>query len=423
MGHVVSEEGLSPDPDKVLAISALTLPTTSKDMAAAIGLMGYYRKFVLNYSKVEAPLREMRRAPERWKGKVAYSDEERAAFESLRDALTKAPILAHPNWSVPFEVHTDASHKGLGAVLCQKVNGKEIAIAYASRAVSKTEAPWSTWELEALAMIWAVRHFKMYLYNTHFIIRTDSEAARRLVAADDKDAGGRLLRWRLALQEFDYTVIHRSGAKNANADALSRMFLESDDPFDEGPTSIDPLPALNLLMARDGGSAIVNGWGEGEWNTYEELQNSGTAWWRQHDSTWQEPDRLFCSLEESAGDDVEPRERPAHYEGGDSEAWTRKEWIALQVEDERCDRTRRYVEAGSGGAKHFELLEDGMLCKKAAGTYDRRIVVPETLKAFIMKRYHSLPITGHKGRKRTIAMISRRYYWRHMHRDIGPRVG
>ena len=135
-----------------------------------------------------------RKSPERWKGTVLYSDIKRAAFETLRDALTKAPILAHPDWTAPFEVHTDASHKGLGAVLCHKIDGKEAVIAYASRAVSKTEAPWSTWELEALAMIWAVRHFKMYLYNTHFVIRTDSEAARRLVAADDKDAGGRLLR-------------------------------------------------------------------------------------------------------------------------------------------------------------------------------------------------------------------------------------
>ena len=111
LGHVVSEEGLAPDPSKILAISALTLPKTAKDMAAAIGLMGYYRKFVLNYSKVEAPLRDMRKSPERWKGTVLYSDIERAAFETLRDALTKAPILAHPDWTAPFEVHTDASHK------------------------------------------------------------------------------------------------------------------------------------------------------------------------------------------------------------------------------------------------------------------------------------------------------------------------
>ena len=233
LGHVVSEEGLAPDPDKVKAIEAIRLPTTGTEMAAAIGLMGYYRKFVLNYSKIEAPLRNMRRASHRWKGTVQYTEEERTAFTTLRDALTTSPILAHPDWSVPFELHTDASHKGLGAVLCQRIDNKEHVIAYASRAVAKTEAPWATWELEALAMVWAVRHFKMYLYNTHFTIKTDSEAARQLIAADDKAAGGRLLRWRLALQEFEYTVVHRKGTANANADALSRMFLESDDPYDE----------------------------------------------------------------------------------------------------------------------------------------------------------------------------------------------
>ena len=141
----------------------------------------------------------------------------------------------------------------------------------------------------------------------------------RLIAADDKDAGGGLLRWRLALQEFNYTVIHRSEVKNANADALSRMYLESDDPFEEGPTSIEPTPALNFLMARDGGSAIVKEWGDKEWNMYDELQDAGTTWWRQHDSTWQDPDRLFCSMETSAQQE-EGSEGPEAIERGGSKS-------------------------------------------------------------------------------------------------------
>ena len=410
LGHVVSESGLSPDPSKVKAIEALKLPQSAKEMATAIGIMGYYRKFVLDYSTVEAPLREMRNTTHRWKGEVVYTLREKQAFEKLRDALKTNPILAHPDWSVPFELQTDASHQGLGAVLCQRIDGKEHVIAYASRAVSKTEKPWNTWELEALAMIWATRHFSMYLHNTHFTIKTDSQAARRLVAASDKDAGGRLLRWRLALQEFDFDIVHRKGKANGNADALSRMFIESDDPYDDGPTDLVPHPRLNLLLARDGGSAIVEGWGEDHWTNYEALQQSGTAWWRQQDTTWDTPPTYLCSLQ-----------KPSHYEESDSEAWTRKEWIELQHADSACSRTiastkaKDWTEVGN----YFEIRPDGMLVKKAKGQREARVVVPTALKAFIMKRYHSLPITGHKGRKRTTEAISRHYYWKGMHKDIG----
>jgi hypothetical protein len=89
-------------------------------------------------------------------------------------SLTSDSILKHPDWTHPFELHTDASHKGPGAVLCQRINGSEHVIAYASRAISKTEASWSTWELEALAIVWATRLFRMYLYNTRFRVFTDS---------------------------------------------------------------------------------------------------------------------------------------------------------------------------------------------------------------------------------------------------------
>jgi hypothetical protein len=152
----------------------------------------------------------------------------------LRDGLKGSPILHHPNWEHPFELHTDASHHGLGAVLFQRVDGKQYVIAYASRSVSKQEAPYSTWGLEALTMIWATRLFSMYLTGTKFRILTDLQAAKALVEANDDSAGGQLLRWRLALSEFDFDIVHRKGKLNGDVDCFSRLPLGSFAPYGEG---------------------------------------------------------------------------------------------------------------------------------------------------------------------------------------------
>jgi hypothetical protein len=143
LDHLVTTDGVRPDPTKVLAIEALGLPICCTELR-----------------------RKQLALPPTWRkvdGTVPWTAEESAAFFKLRDALEGPPILQHPDWEYPFELQTDASHRGLGAVLCQRINGQQYVIAYASRAIFKLEAPYLTWELEALAMIWATRLFRMYL--------------------------------------------------------------------------------------------------------------------------------------------------------------------------------------------------------------------------------------------------------------------
>jgi hypothetical protein len=201
LGRVVDATGIRPDPAKVLAVEALQLPNSSENLQHVLGLLGYYRKFILNYSSVAEPLRKkLAGPPHSWHkvdGTVPWTDKEKEAFYKLRDALKGSAILHHPNWEHPFELHTDASHHGLGAVLCKRVDGKHQLIAYASRSVSRQEAPYLKWELEALAMIWATRLFSMYLTGTKFRILTDSRAAKALVEAN--------LRWRLHCQNLTLT--------------------------------------------------------------------------------------------------------------------------------------------------------------------------------------------------------------------------
>ena len=149
LGHVVDSEGVKPDDAKVKAIRALDIDKidTCSKMLSALGLMAYYRKFIPNYSKTEKPLRlRTVSPPSAWHkvdGSVPYTTEERKAFNTIRDALIDDPVLAHPDWSVPYELHCDACKFGLGATICQRINGVEHVVSYASRGLTATEINYS----------------------------------------------------------------------------------------------------------------------------------------------------------------------------------------------------------------------------------------------------------------------------------------
>ena len=134
--------------------------------------------------------------------------------------MTSAPILTCPDFSQPFELETDASDTGLGAVLNQTINGTNHVIAYASRNLNSAETRYSASEKECLAVVWAIRKFRPYLEGYSFKVITDHMALKWL--HNLKNPTGRLARWALELLEFDYEVVYRKGSSNLVPDALSR---------------------------------------------------------------------------------------------------------------------------------------------------------------------------------------------------------
>lgn len=225
LGHLINEKGISPQPNKITAITNYPVPKTQKNIKQFLGLVGYYRRFIKDFSKIARPLTKLLRKDQEF----IWSEGQQTAFEFFKNALISKPILQFPDFTKEFILTTDASQYAIGAILSQGELGKDLPIAYASRTCNKAEINYSTIEHELLAIVWAVQHFRPYLFGRKFTIVTDHRPLTWLFNC--KNQNSRLLRWRLKLEEYDYIIKYKPGNKN-QVDALSRNpHCESEQTF------------------------------------------------------------------------------------------------------------------------------------------------------------------------------------------------
>lgn len=217
LGHVITENGVKPDPKKIECLVNYPIPTNAKEVKSFLGLVGYYRKFIQDFSKKAKPLNDLLKQNQLY----IWSDLCQDAFEFFKRVLTTEPLLQHPDFDKPFNVTTDASNDAIGAILSQGKIGSDLPITYASRTLNKAERNYNTTEKELLAIVWAVKAFRPYIYGKKFVIVTDHKPLTWLFGV--KDPGARLVRWRLQLEEYEYDIIYKPGTLNTNADALSRI--------------------------------------------------------------------------------------------------------------------------------------------------------------------------------------------------------
>eukprot|EP00112_Aurelia_sp_Birch-Aquarium-sp1_P008584 Seg1949.8 transcript_id=Seg1949.8/GoldUCD/mRNA.D3Y31 product="Retrovirus-related Pol polyprotein from transposon 17.6" protein_id=Seg1949.8/GoldUCD/D3Y31 len=221
LGHVASKDGLRPDKSKVSAVQSFPLPQDLTQLRSFLGLIGYYRRFIQDFSLHAEPLYRLskKNVPYVW------GPEQEKAFSYMKKALTSSPVLQFPDFNLPFFVQSDASDKGFGAILGQIRNGSEVVVAYASKAITRNEANWSTLEKEAFTIIWSIKYFRHYLYGRLFTIYTDHNPLKWLFTL--KSPEGRLARWTETSKAYDFKIEYRPGRSNANAHALSRMPIAS----------------------------------------------------------------------------------------------------------------------------------------------------------------------------------------------------
>lgn len=245
LGHIISEEGVKPDPKKIIAVQEFPTPQNAKNIKQFLGLAGYYRKFIPEFSKTAKPLTELLKKDI----KFVWADQQKNAFTHLKNSLCSEPLLQYPDFTKPFIVTTDASGYAIGGILSQGIIGKDLPIAYTSRLLNNAEINYSTIEKELLAIVYCVNHFRPYLYGYKFSLVTDHKPLVWLHSV--KDPTSRLVRWRLKLAEYEYEVIYKAGKTNINADALSRNPITIPSSFVNKPQAFPVLPLFTDTESND----------------------------------------------------------------------------------------------------------------------------------------------------------------------------
>ena len=218
LGYIIGNGGIRTDPDKIISIQKWPSPKNLKQVRGFLGLAGWYRRFISNFSSVVFPITEVLST----KRKFCWTPEAQKAFDLIKNLLTSAPVLSNPDFSKKFYLHCDPSDFGIGAVLVQlDQDGNEKPIAFMSKKLNTAQRNYSVTERECLAAVEAIKKFRCYLELQEFEVITDHSSLVWLMK--QQDVTGRLARWVWRLQGYKFTISHRKGKQNTVPDALSRI--------------------------------------------------------------------------------------------------------------------------------------------------------------------------------------------------------
>ncbi|CAM4573172.1 unnamed protein product [Caretta caretta] len=424
VGHIVSQEGVSTDPDKIEALTTWPRPSNYRELKTFLGFSGYYRRFVKNYATIVKPLNDLTRGHQSSKNKSKSKNKGRSpkppvqrhngpfapfgprwdercerAFREIITCLTHAPVLVFADPSKPFILHTDASLEGLGAVLYQEVEGKCKPVAFASRGLSDSETRYPTHKLKFLALKWAITEkFRDYLYGAQFQVWTDNNPLTYVLTSAKLDATGQ--RWVAALASYEFSIQYRSGRSNVDADALSRRPQAPE-------VAVIPTDGVRAICsvsrrepeAREGfqgcvaealglppecmPSASVN---------YIALDQSPLPMLNAAD--WQEAQRQDTDIRDTLLAKREGRSPAAVVPPNPEGKLLLREWTKLKLIQ---------------GVLH-RMTTDPLQKQRA------QLVLPKKYRALAMRALHD--DFGHLGMERTLELIRSRFYWPRMAEDV-----
>jgi transposase InsO family protein len=359
LGHLVTPDGIKPDPGLTATITQFPQPQKIKDVQAFLGLTGYYRRFIQNYAKITEPLLQLLRSQNSTTRNIPFTwnEECTTAFETLKKRLVSPPIMHPPDFNHTFILELDACEYGIGCILTQEYNNRKYVIAYASRTLSAAERNYSSVEREALAIVWATKHFRQYLEGGPVIVRSDCKALEWLKTA--RDPTGRLARWAMKLSPYHIIIQHRPGKLNPNGDFVSRYPLSNSSTDTPGLASIE---------------SAVNIW-EGT-NILQDIQSQ-----QLHDPRLS---RIIRILQEHSSVPFGDKHAP---------------YLLLNNLLYKFRHINSYNDQRLVGNKYL-------------------LVIPESMQRQILTWAHDHPTAGHAGRIKTLFRLSSRVYWPSMRKDV-----
>ena len=416
LGHLVSQEGISPNPEKTRVIEDWQTPKTETELRQFLGLASYYRRFVPGFAKIATPLHNLLGEPEHKKRKgkrkpqnnslpfpERWDDTCDVAFSELKQRLVSAPILGYPDFTKLFVLETDASSHGLGAVLSQDQEGGRVVIMYASRGLRDAEKNmqnYSSMKLELLALYWAIAiKFRDILIGGEFTVFTDNNPLSYLQST--AKLGATEMRWAAELANFKFDIKYRSGKSNGNADALSRR-TQGDAPPDPKRFEVSMESMSNLIDQALDSTAFPHSL---SWIIQQTITD---ARMEQMNFQRQEPDAAAATftLPSIAKEDLVKTQRADRYIGPVWSFW-----------DTGVMPTVRQLMKQEKGARkllrEWKQLEasDGVLYRKVQehGEDVQQVLLPEALRSKVLEAVHDH--VGHPASEKTLALARVRCFW------------
>ncbi len=368
LGHIVSADGIQPQPEKLQAIRDWQTPHCVTDVRAFYGLASYYRRFIAGFATIAEPLTRLTRKGTRF----VWTPEAQEAFENLKEALQHTPILAYPIPNQTCIVDTDASEVAISGVLSQVVDGVERPIAFFSRVMSPAQRNYCATRRELLAVVAALQYYRHYLLYTHVLLRTDHHSLKWLNTF--KRPEGILARWVETLAEFHYTIEHRPGKQHCNADGISRPACK------QCWGKLAKLPWVDELSRAD---ELTEPLALHTLQLLPELSTEDLADLQVQDSALAPLRDLLTRADPPSLDDLRALPQDA-----------RKLWAQRA---------------------NLEFREHVLI--RAAEDHPQ-FVVPEILRQRLFIQAHSGPLSAHLGAERTLAILSRHYHWPGIRRDV-----
>lgn len=247
VGYLLDENGCRPNPAKTKAVMDFPRPTSVKEVRTFYGMCSWYRRFIADFATITAPLTDLCKT--KVKGKFIWNERAEAAFTKMKECLTTAPVLAMPRLEGQWILETDASDTGMGGCLKQVQDGKEHVIVYYSKKLSKAQQKYQVMERECLAVITFMEKSRPYIEGAENV-RVISDNASLQWLRNLKDPTGRLARWALRMQPFQYSIVHRSGKKNVTADALSRAIALIEVSPEDQSTDADYIQLMKAVREK-----------------------------------------------------------------------------------------------------------------------------------------------------------------------------
>jgi hypothetical protein len=439
LGHVISAEGILPNPENVRRLRGWPTPRCVKEVRSFLGLGNYYRRFVQNYSAVVKPLTELTKKDKSFH----WDDACQKAFDTLKDVLMGPEIMDFPSHTGDYILDTDACDVSIGAVLSQIQIGCERVIAYGSRTLNKAEQNYCVTDRELLAVKHFIEYYKHYLLGRKFLVRSDHQALKWLFSL--KDPKSRIARWIEMLSAYDFSVEFRPGAKHGNADAMSRCPDPQQCQCDAEPLSCGP--CSKCLSRSEQMQSSLLGSGDAVRKVGAEktsLAEGGSD----SDVMGLLFSYLMCflsALHLMNGEDEKTPERAVR--SSDVSSWalpySAKDLRKKQLADPDIGSVIHWLEAGkrpssdevrtlSPATRHYWLiwknlvLRDGVLYKEFQKQDETaeglQLVVPRALHQEILKQVHDSLLGGHLGQKKTREKLKRRFYWFEQREDSNAYV-